>query len=34
MKDVFGLGVDIVDVRMMARIIRGKAGKSFRTQIS
>jgi len=29
MKDVLGLGVDIVDVRMMARIIAGKAGKSF-----
>ncbi len=29
MKDVFGLGVDIVDVKMMARLIKGKAGKSF-----
>lgn len=29
MKDVFGLGVDMVEVRMMARIIHGKAGKSF-----
>ena len=29
MKDVFGIGVDIVDVRMMARLIKGKAGKSF-----
>ena len=29
MKDVLGLGVDIVDVRTMAGIIKGKAGKSF-----
>jgi holo-[acyl-carrier protein] synthase len=29
MKDVFGLGVDIVHVPRMAGIVAGKAGKSF-----
>lgn len=29
MRDVLGLGVDIVDVQRMAGIIKGKAGKSF-----
>ncbi|MCX6768311.1 MAG: holo-ACP synthase [Candidatus Micrarchaeota archaeon] len=29
MKDVLGLGVDMVDVQRMAGIIAGKAGKSF-----
>jgi holo-[acyl-carrier protein] synthase len=29
MKDVSGLGVDIVDVRVMSGIVHGKSGKSF-----